>query len=361
MSGSTTKPANRRPPRSAPAGFATPPLVAELLQECRLEVLAAMKPYLALREPSPYLYELAADYPRRGGKMMRPSICIATARAFGARSSDAVRSAVAIELLHNAFLVHDDIEDESELRRGAPALHSLHGIPLAINAGDAMLLLSLRPLLDNRQRLGSELALDVLLDTERMARESAEGQAMELGWRRDNVMDLKDEDYFTMVLKKTAWLAVIYPARVGAMIGTLGRVDLEPFIRFGFFLGAAFQIQDDLLNLAADDRYGKEALGDLFEGKRTLMLIHVFRHASQRERAKLKTVLGAPRNARRIEDVMWIRSLMERYDSVSYAREVAHGLAGAALHEFLGIFGRLPASRDKDFLRGLITWIFERT
>ncbi len=83
--------------------------------------------------------------------MMRPSICIATARAFGARSSEAVRSAVAIELLHNAFLVHDDIEDESEMRRGEPALHSLHGVPLALNTGDAMLLLSLRPLLDNRR------------------------------------------------------------------------------------------------------------------------------------------------------------------------------------------------------------------
>ena len=166
--------------------------------------------------------------------MMRPSICIATARAFGARSSEAVRSAVAIELLHNAFLVHDDIEDESEMRRGEPALHSLHGVPLALNAGDAMLLLSLRPLLDNRRSLGPRLALDVLLETERMARESAEGQAMELGWRRDNVMELEDEDYFAMVLKKTSWLAVIYPMRVGAMIGTRGKADLDQFIRFGF-------------------------------------------------------------------------------------------------------------------------------
>jgi geranylgeranyl diphosphate synthase type II len=102
--------------------------------------------------------------------MMRPSICIATARAFGARSSDAVRSAVAIELLHNAFLVHDDIEDESEMRRGAPALHSLHGVPLALNAGDAMLLLSLRPLLDNRQNLGPQLA-----DGARVRRRAGDG------------------------------------------------------------------------------------------------------------------------------------------------------------------------------------------
>ena len=321
-----------------------------------------MKPYLAAGEPSPYLYELAADYPRRGGKMMRPSICIATARAFGARSSDAVRSAVAIELLHNAFLVHDDIEDESEMRRGAPALHSLHGVPLALNAGDAMLLLSLRPLLDNRRSLGPELALDVLLDTERMSEESAEGQAMELGWRRDNIIELEDEDYFTMVLKKTSWLAVIYPVRVGAMIGTGGLADLDQFIRFGFLLGVAFQIQDDLFRISAPTTAtGKEALGDLFEGKRTLMLIHAFRRGTATERARLKSILAAPRSERRAEEVVSIRGLMERYNSLDYARRIGQGLAGAALHEFAGIFGRLPASRDKDFLRGLITWIFERT
>jgi geranylgeranyl diphosphate synthase type II len=361
VSGFSKKISTRGSPRGEAVRQATPALVAELLEECRLEVLGAMKPYLAAAEPSPYLYELAADYPRRGGKMMRPSICIATARAFGARSSDAVRSAVAIELLHNAFLVHDDIEDESEMRRGAPALHSLHGVPLALNAGDAMLLLSLRPLLDNRRSLGAELALDVLLDTERMARESAEGQAMELGWRRDNIIELEDEDYFTMVLKKTSWLAVIYPARVGAMIGTRGLADLDQFIRFGFLLGVAFQIQDDLLNLGADHRYGKEALGDLFEGKRTLMLIHAFRCGTPTERARLKSILAAPRSERRPEEVVWIRGLMERYDSLDYARRIGQGLAGAALHEFAEIFGRLPASRDKDFLRGLITWIFERT
>jgi geranylgeranyl diphosphate synthase, type II len=145
------------------------------------------------------------------------------------------------------------------------------------------------------------------------------------------------------------------------MIGTRGLADLDQFIRFGFFLGAAFQIQDDLLNLAADSRYGKEALGDLFEGKRTLMLIHAFRRGAPSERARLRSILSAPRSERRVEDVVWIRNLMERHDSLDYARRIGHGLAGAALHEFAGIFGRLPASRDKDFLRGLITWIFERT
>ena len=149
--------------------------------------------------------------------------------------------------------------------------------------------------------------------------------------------------------------------RVGAMIGTRGRADLDQFIRFGFFLGAAFQIQDDLLNLAADHRYGKEALGDLFE-EAHMTLIHAFRlRGAPAERAKLKIILGASRSERRADDVVWIRSLMERHESSNYARKIGHGLAGAALHEFAAMFGRLPASRDKDFLRGLVTWIFERT
>src|SRR5579871_2755422 len=96
------------------ASPATPAVVAELLRECRLEIAKAMRPYLAPGTPASYLDDLTSDYPLRGGKMMRPGICIATARAFGGSLDDALRTAVAIELLHNAFLVHDDIEDESE-------------------------------------------------------------------------------------------------------------------------------------------------------------------------------------------------------------------------------------------------------
>jgi geranylgeranyl diphosphate synthase type II len=310
--------------------------------------------------PKAHLYDLLADYPLRGGKMMRPTLCIATARAFGAPVEDALDSAVAIELLHNALLIHDDIEDESEERRGRPTLHKLHGVPLAVNAGDALILLGLKPLLLNIERLGPRLARDILFDAQRMAWESAEGQAIELGWRRDNVAGLSDADYLTMVLKKTCWLATILPARVGALIGSRGHAPLEPMIRFGFFLGAAFQIQDDLLNLVADERYGKEACGDLLEGKRTLMLIHAHRHATPGERERIAEILGAPREEKTPADVDWLRGLIDRFGSMEHARGIAHGLAGAALHECERIFERLPDSRDKRFVQGLTTWVFER-
>lgn len=335
-------------------------LVAETLEEYGATTRKAIANYLPSGYPARHLYEPLADYPKRAGKMMRPSICIATARAFGASESDAVRSAAAIELLHNAMLVHDDIQDGSEFRRGRPTLHMLHGVPLAINAGDALFLLSLRPLFDNVGIFGSLLGLRILREMEQVAWHSLEGQAIELGWIRDNTLELEDADYLNMVLRKTCWLATIHPSRIGALIGSRGAINLEPFIRFGFFLGAAFQIQDDLLNIAPDPRYGKEMHGDLLEGKRSLLLIHAYRHASRAERARLIRLFRRPRKKRCEEDVGWMLSLIAARGSVQYVRQFAHALAGAALHQFGRIYGDLPPSRDKEFIHGLASWIFNR-
>jgi geranylgeranyl diphosphate synthase type II len=339
----------------------TPDIVPKLLREYGEATRRSVEYYLAADRPAPYLQNLLTDYPRRGGKMMRPCICLANACAFGARLEDAVRSAAAIEILHNALLIHDDIQDASEVRRGRPTLHLMHGVPLAINAGDAMLLLALRPLLDNLQALGQGLCLRILQETQSMARETAEGQALELGWRDGNEGDLTEADYLAMVLKKTAWMSTIWPAQIGVLIGGRGAVDPASVVRFGFFLGAAFQIQDDLLNLVADRAYGKELHGDLFEAKRTLMLIHARRTCDPTERDTIDNFLALRRADRTREQVRWLADLMERQGSVAYARTVAGALAGAAEHEFSIAYGHLAPSYDKDFIAGLIPWIFERT
>ncbi len=336
-------------------------LVPTLLEEYGQRTRVALCDYLSPREPRRHLYTLVADYPRRGGRMLRPSLCIATARAFGASLDDAVRTAVAVELLHNAFLVHDDVEDDSETRRGQPTLHALHGVPVAVNVGDALTLLGLRALLDNRATLGPWLSLRLVEEAERMARESIEGQAIELGWRRDNALHLSGGDYLNMVLKKTCWYTAIFPSRAGALIGRCGTQQLDRFIRFGFFVGAAFQIQDDLLNLRGDpERYGKEIDGDIWEGKRTLMLIRLAGTCTAAERARLAAFLAQPRAARTVEDVRWVRTRMDTYDCLDYATQVAHGLAGAALQEYAAIYDALPESRDKRFVEGLITWVLAR-
>jgi len=342
---------------------APPAVVSEVLRDYGALVRGALREYLPAAEPQRYLYDLVADYPGRGGKMMRPSLCIAVARALGAPLDRLlVAAATSIELMHNAMLVHDDIEDESDRRRGKPTLHNLWGVAMAINAGDALAVSSLRPLLGAAAYAPPQLALSLLQETEHMARESAEGQALELGWRAENVIALEDRDYFEMVLKKTCWLATIHPVRLGALIAVAGRVDPGAFVRFGFFLGAAFQIQDDVLNLVGDEAaYGKESDGDLREGKRTLLIIRLLQLATADERRRLVAHLGTPLPERRGDEVRWIRDRMDHYGCIAYARQVAHAMAGAALDEYARLFAPVPASRDRAFVEGLITWVVERT
>ncbi|HXK17528.1 MAG TPA: polyprenyl synthetase family protein, partial [Polyangiaceae bacterium] len=309
-----------------------------------------------------YLYDPVADYPLRGGRMLRPTLVIATARAFGADLDSALNTAVALELLHNAFLVHDDVEDEGLERRGRPSLNVLHGTPVAVNVGDALSILSLRPLLENRYRLGPRVAMRILEEAERMVRESIEGQAIELGWRSDNTLGLQDADYLRMVLKKTCAYTTIFPLRAGALIGSRDSADLDRLTRFGFFLGAAFQIQDDVLNLVGDHaRYGKELDGDIWEGKRTLMMIRLLQCASASEVSRLAEALGEPRARRSAEQVSWIRERMDAYGCIEYAQHFAHGLAGAANHELSVAFAGLPESRDKRFVSELSRWMLSRT
>lgn len=320
----------------------------------------ALRSYLPEGCPGDYLYELVADYPGRGGKMMRPSLCLATARAFGASEDDALSSAVAIELLHNAILIHDDIEDASEQRRGRPTLHALHGVPLALNAGDMLTLLSWQPLKSNMDRLPQTIALDIFEETERTAWECAEGQALELGWRRENRFDLTDADYLTMVCKKTCWLGMIHPTRVGALIATHSKSRFKALFRFGFLFGAAFQITDDLLNLEAEASYGKERDGDIWEGKRTLMLCHLYRAASSEKRSRIVAALSTPREERQTGEVQWIHQQMIAAGSLDYARTIACTLGASALNELRAIFEDVPDSEDKAFIHALVTWSLER-
>ena len=156
-------------------------------------------------------------------------------------------------------------------------------------------LLSLRPILEARDLVGPAIVLRILEEFDRMAQQSAEGQALDLGWRRDNAVEIGEEDYLKMVLKKTCWLTTLFPLRVGALIGSGDTVELDSLFRFGFFLGAAFQIQDDVLNLVGDhEKYGKEFAGDLLEGKRTLMLVRLLEVSKDRERGEIKKILNTP-------------------------------------------------------------------
>jgi geranylgeranyl diphosphate synthase, type II len=313
------------------------------------------------REPRRYLYDPLAAHLSRIGKGIRPALCMATCQAFGGRESQALQSAVALEMLHNAFLVHDDVEDESELRHGRPTMRAEHGMPIAVNAGDMLNALSLKLLRENLPVLGPKLTRRIFEEVDHLMRESLEGQALELGWIRDNRCDLVAGDYFRMALKKTCWYSFIHPCRIGALIATRDTVELDRFNRFGYYLGLAFQIRDDLLNLIGDGRkYGKEIGGDLLEGKRTLMLLHLLRAGSPADTMRLRGFLSQPRAKRGAKDVEWAIERMHRYGSIGYARSVARHFAGATLYEFSQAYGAVPDSAHKRFLRDIILYMVSR-
>jgi len=269
------------------------------------------------REPRQSLYAIVSKQLSNEGKGIRPALCLATCRAFGGSETQALPSAAAIELLHNAFLVHDDVEDESDFRRGMPTLHQRHGVPIAINVGDAMNAMSVRLLRQNLARLGPELSARIFDEFDHMSIETIEGQAMELGWIRDNDCTTTESDYLLMVLKKTGWYSFIHPMRIGALIAEPERKDLDAFNRFGYYLGAALQIQDDVLNLTGDQqKYGKEIGGDLLEGKRTLILSHLFANISPHERGRIQALFGKPRGQRLPREVAWLRALVEARGSI---------------------------------------------
>jgi geranylgeranyl diphosphate synthase, type II len=346
------------------------PLVTRVLSEARRDVEEELTRLFDRRRSTGYgpLYDLLADYPFREGKGLRPAICFATCRAVGGRTQQALISATALELIHNAFLVHDDIEDDSQFRRGEMTLLKAQGAPIAINVGDATNVLALELLLENTVSIGVRKALLVFREVQRMSRESVEGQAIELSWIKEGEFDLGDRDYVRMAYKKTCWYTVIAPLRIGVICGSppgpLAPLDEEllPLIELGFLAGIAFQIHDDLLNLQADqDLYGKEISGDLWEGKRTVMLLHFLRNADERARARALKILLTARRDKREDDVAWLLEAMIEAGSLAYGRRLAVEYSERAIELDAKGSPLFVENDDRLFVREMLRYVIDRS
>ena len=295
----------------------------EFLKRASAEIERATLEVLPSKEPYQELYSIQKDYPLRGGKRFRPALLLLCAEWFGASYEDALPSAVALELFHNFALIHDDIEDSSLFRRGKPTLHHLHGIPLAINAGDSLFGMVYEILLTNRERFGDQKALDIISLFNQVFRATFEGQAYDIGWVTNNHFPSKEE-YFEMIRRKTGVYSGRGPCQLGALIADAPPDILEQVGDFGEALGIGFQIKDDLLNLEEDagesKEYGKERGGDIREGKRTLITIHMLENLNQTDSEKLKAILLKPAEETLDDDVQWIIEKAYRLESLNSVR-----------------------------------------
>jgi len=376
------------------------------LDEVRALVLEEIDRIIPHGEPiASILYDRMREYPLRPAKGLRPALCYALCRTLGGSPASVLRTAAIIELYHNAFLIHDDVEDQSWSRRSEPTLHAAYGEAIAVNVGDGMLLLCQEALDANMKLLGLGPALRIRRTMLRMAREAVEGQAMELEWIRTNRWDLDDADYLRMVHKKTTWYSFTAPLVLGAAIAGLSEERQFGLRCLAALLGGAFQIQDDVLNLAGDPALtGKERCGDLWEGKHTLVLAHMMRTVTRAEHTHLASILAKARpasfdattgpaddleqeldtllaeglleasaaarlrsrlptsdgTARTQEDIDTLLIGIDRCGSVEYARAVAARRIARAERLMTAMHQWLPACSHRDFLDAVLGYVLRR-
>lgn len=327
----------------------------QLISRLHERTLRAVMVDLPSGEPRHYLYDLLPAYPARAGKGLRPALCMAACAAYGGSYGDGLPFAAALELLHNAFLVHDDIQDGSPVRRGRAALHVEYGTPLALNAGDALAARANAAFLEAARRWPPEVATALLEGWDRMTRETLEGQALDLGWQHHDVLDVSAEDYLDMCAKKTAWYTTIQPLAIGAILGSgEPAIERETF-QFGWHLGLLFQLINDLDGVREDVEKS-----DIEEGKRTLLVIHLLGELPPADRSKFARIMRA-RYSPRPTDVEWVRDRMDKRGTIAYVESCVSALAAAAISEAEYAFGSLPASDARDLLLSVTAYVLEQS
>lgn len=225
-----------------------------------------------------------------GGKRLRAVLPTLVARAIGSDADDGLLDlGAALETIHNFTLLHDDIMDDDEVRRGRPAVHVAFDVPTAINAGDAMLAIAFE-MIASSPHIDDGHMRDLVLRIGQMVREVAEGQQMDMEFEQKDLVS--EDEYLTMIERKTGTMF-----RAGAEMGALmsgASADLvEAMRRWGHALGICFQIMDDLIDLLSDSKsLGKPSGSDLKQGKRTLIALHALRQAPSEAKATFEIAFG---------------------------------------------------------------------
>ncbi len=280
-----------------------------------------------------------------GGKRMRPAVLLMAARLSGYEGDRAVLYAAVVEFIHTATLVHDDIIDDSDLRRGRLAVHSRWGNDITVLLGDYLYIKSMALALTHDSLEVIRLLCDVTL---RMI----EGELYQLTKNGD--ADITEDEHFDIIRRKTAYLFGGC-AEIGGMLGKVGAEREQALREYGFNLGIAFQLVDDLLDVTGDaEALGKPIGGDLREGKMTLPLIHLLRQNDEVGSRIVRDIIAS----RTVAPGQWeelLRTLKE-HRSVDYAYRRACEFAERAKKPL----SAFPPSFERDALLALPDYVLSR-
>ncbi len=307
------------------------------------EALSTITP-LSLHESSNHLI-------KAGGKKIRPALAVLSCEVVGGKAEHALKTAAAIELIHTFSLIHDDIMDKDDMRRGKSSVHVIWGEPMAILAGDTLFSKAfetvIRTQLDDASYKRVIKALDTVVDS---CIKICEGQACDMSF--EGKFEVSEAEYMNMIYKKTAAL-IAAATKGGAIIGGGNPEEVAALEEYGKLIGLAFQIQDDYLDVVSDEKsLGKPVGSDIVEGKMTLMVVKALEKASPEDKEKLISILKE-KNPDGVGEAI---AIFEKYGSLQYTHKVALDNVRKA-KELLDIF---DDSEAKDALILLADYVLER-
>ncbi len=275
---------------------------------------------LFVKKEEHILWEMMSLYPQAGGKKLRPFLAMISAGAFGIDEEKALHLGLSIELIHNFTLVHDDIMDQDELRRGVETVYKREGVSSAINTGDALFALAFKVL--SKTELEGEAFRELLHEVAGSVLMVAEGQEEDMRFER--TFDIEEDEFIEMIEKKTSFLFRAC-AKGGAIIAGASDEEKRSMSEYARKMGIAFQIQDDYLDLVGDEeKLGKPVGSDIRSGKRTLMIIHALNVLDDKKRHRLIDILEDENNTP--AEVNEALEMLDRCGALRYAKEKGRSL-----------------------------------
>lgn len=307
-------------------------------------------------------WKTVREYPHRKGKYIRPTLLLLVCGAMGGDIGMALHTAAALQLSEEWLLVHDDIEDDSPIRRGKPAIHKMYGTELGINAGDTIQIFMWKALWENYRNLDIHMADRITEEFFLMLTRTTLGQTAELTKIQDDNPDIDYEEYFYITDGKTSYYSVAGPLRLGAIIAGADDKQMAVLTEFGKNLGRTFQIIDDILDISGDFSGLKGEKGnDIFENKKTLILGHLYRQADDNDKKKLRDIYRKTRKDKSREEVNWVTEKMSAYGSINYARKKADEYARLSKNILKNKLGFLRVKPYYNELESLIEFFLQRS
>lgn len=322
--------------------------IKEVLGNYLTDITKTIEEELATITPQ-NLADASVYLTRAGGKMLRPALTLITAEAVGGARESSLNAAAAIELIHTFSLIHDDIMDQDDTRRGMPSVHKVWGDDVAILAGDTLFSKAFEIIIGSKGTSSDQnnKALATVADA---CVKICEGQALDMSF--EERFDVKQDEYMEMIFKKTGAL-IAAATKAGAIMGGASDEVIDAMYEYGRLIGLAFQIQDDYLDLVADEEtLGKPIGSDIGKGKMTIIAI---KGLESDDSGRLFEILKDTENSQ--SDIDEAIQILTDCGAIEYARNLALESVDQA-KEVLEI---LDDSTSKQILVGIADFVLERS